>query len=924
MAMTEATRQVAIASNDDGTPSLDALAEGEQTFRKLLEALPDAILVHSENKVVFVNPFCVRLLAAERPEQLLGKDLSEIVHSAYLPAIKNRIRNCYSTGLASPPMESILLACDGSSVEIEAVAIPICWNGSPAIEVVLRDIRERKRAERAAQQWQQRLELAQKAGLRIGLWDWDVAANMVIWSDETYRQFGFTRDTFSGSVADAVTRIHPEDRPIVENAIRKVVAGGGEYAAQYRLVRPDGTTCWVDAHGVMVGNEAPHMIGVGVDITDVKKAQQSLQESEEKYLLLLNSTAEAIYGLDLKGNCTFCNPACVRLLGHQVIEDLLGKSIHAVMHHTRADGTPYPEQECEIYAAVREGTASHVTDEVLWRADGTSFSAEYWSYPMHRAGELVGAVVTFLDTSDRKRAELALRQSEEKYRKLFENATYGIYRSKIDGTLLDVNPALVAMLGYRSKEELLARNLDRDIYENPAARAAILNRYGTANECVRAEVNWRCKDGRIIVVRLNGRIVRQADGMVSHYEVIVEDVTERRSLEEQFRQAQKMEAVGLLAGGISHEFNNLLSVILGNAELLLDTVNSGVQQHQAEEIKKAVSRAAELTRQLLDFSRKEAANPTVLDLNMVVREVDKILQRVIGEDVRVVTHLATGLGSVRADRGQIEQILMNLATNARDAMPNGGKLTIRSENAELGTADLVRYPYAKRGKYIRLSVTDTGVGMTEEVRARIFEPFFTTKPQGHGTGLGLASVYGMVKQSGGYISISSAPRAGSTFDIYLPRVDEKARSLPTNSASEMRSDYPRGTETILLLEDEESVRQLTCIALRGSGYNVLQARQGEHAIDLAKQYAGQIPLMISDIVLPDINGPSVVKRVQVLHPEAKALYVSGYAEAPVTQQLISEGAIFMQKPVSRSDLLRKVDEMLHPVLHSTPDKPLPV
>ena len=921
MAMTEATRQVAIASNDDGTPSLDALAEGEQTFRKLLEALPDAILVHSENKVVFVNPFSVRLLAAERPEQLLGKDLSEIVHSAYLPAIKNRIRNCYSTGLASPPMESILLACDGSSVEIEAVAIPICWNGSPAIEVVLRDIRERKRAERAAQQWQQRLELAQKAGLRIGLWDWDVAANMVIWSDETYRQFGYTRNTFSGSVADAVTRIHPEDRPIVENAIRKVVAGGGEYAAQYRLVRPDGTTCWVDAHGVMVGNGAPHMIGVGVDITDVKKAQQSLQESEEKYLLLLNSTAEAIYGLDLKGNCTFCNPACVRLLGHQVIEDLLGKSMHAVMHHTRADGTPYPEQECEIYAAVREGTASHVTDEVLWRADGTSFSAEYWSYPMHRAGELVGAVVTFLDTSDRKRAELALRQSEEKYRKLFENATYGIYRSKIDGTLLDVNPALVAMLGYRSKEELLARNLDRDIYENPAARASILNRYGSSQH-VRTEVNWKRKDGKIIVVRLNGRIVREANGLVSRFEVMVEDVTERRSLEEQFRQAQKMEAVGLLAGGISHEFNNLLSVILGNTELLLDTIGSGTQQHQAEEIKKATGRAAQLTRQLLAFSRKESLNPTILDLNTVVREVDKILPRLIGEDVQVVTHLAMGLGAVRADCGQIEQILMNLATNARDAMPNGGKFTIRTENAELGAADLARYAYVKPGRYIRLSVSDTGVGMSEEVRARIFEPFFTTKPQGHGTGLGLASVYGMVKQSGGYISTSSIPGAGSTFDIYLPRVDEKALPLPQVSA--LRSDYPRGTETILLLEDEESLRQVTFASLRGSGYNVLQAGRGDHAIDLAHQYQGPIPLIISDIVLPDMAGPSVVTKVQALHPETKALYVSGYAEVPVAQQLISEGAIFMQKPVSRSDLLRKVDEMLHPVLHSTPDKPLPV
>ncbi len=895
----------------DPVPSLEKLPQVEQGFRTLVEALPDAILVHSQDKIVFVNPSCIRLLAAKGPEHLLGKDIAEFIHPDYLSAIKNRIRDCYSTGTASPPLEAIVLACDGSPVEIEAVAIPISWNGSPAIEVAVRDISKRMRAERAAQQWEQRLELAQKAGLRIGLWDWDVLANTVVWSDESYRQFGFSREMFSGGVDDAVTRLHPEDRAQVEEAIRAVLAGGGEYASQYRLVRPDGTTCWVDAHGVMVRDGSPHMIGVGVDITDMKNAQQSLQESQENYLLLLNSTAEAIYGLDLNGNCTFCNPACVRLLGYQDSTDLLGKKMHAVLHHTRADGTPYPEQECEIYVAVRKGTPSHVTDEVLWCADGTSFSAEYWSYPMYRAGERVGAVVTFLDISDRKRAELALRESEEKYRKLFENATYGIYRSKTDGTLLDVNLALVAMLGYSSKEELLTRNLNRDIYTDPAARAAILNRYGTANECVRAEVNWRCKDDRIIVVRLNGRIVRQADGMVSHYEVIVEDVTERRSLEEQFRQAQKMEAVGLLAGGISHEFNNLLSVILGNAELLLDTVNSGVQQHQAEEIKKAISRAAELTRQLLDFSRKEAANPRVLDLNMVVREVDKVLQRVIGEDVRVVTHLATGLGSVRADRGQIEQILMNLATNARDAMPNGGKLTIRTENAELGTADLVRYPYAKRGKYIRLSVTDTGVGMTEEVRSRVFEPFFTTKPQGRGTGLGLASVYGIVKQSGGYISISSAPGAGSTFDIFLPRVDEKALSLPTDSASDMRSDYPRGTETILLLEDDESLRQVTCTALRGSGYNVLQARQGEHAIDLATQYAGQIPLMICDIVLPDINGPSVVKRVQVLHPEAKALYVSGYAEAPVTQQLISEGAIFMQKPVSRSDLLRKVDEMLH-------------
>ena len=653
--MAEATERVGVTPSDRN-PSLKALAESEARFRKLVEALPDAILVHCEDKIVFVNPFCVRLLAAQGPEQLLGKNISRIIHSDYLPGIKDRIRDCYAAGTASPPPESILIACDGTSVEIEAVAIPISWNGLPAIEVVARDIRTRKRAERQVYEWQKRLELAQKAGLRIGLWDWDVIANSVIWSDETYRQFGFTRDTFSGRVEDAVARIHPEDRPRVEEVIRKVLAGGEEYAAQYRLMRPDGNTCWIDARGVLVRNGSTHMLGIGIDITDLKKTELCLQDREEEYLLLLNSTAEAIYGLDLEGRCTFCNPACVRLLGHEALENLLGRNMHALMHHTQADGSPYPEEECEIYVAVREGRASHVTDEVLWRGDGTSFLAEYWSYPMYKAGELVGAVVTFLDISDRKRAELALRQSEEKYRKLFENAPYGIFLSKRDGTLLDVNPALVTMLGYDSREELLSRNLSRDIYEDPAARASLLDKYETSGRMDDAELKWKRKDKKIITVRTSGGAVYEQDGLFSHFEVIVEDITNRLSLEDRFRQAQKMEAVGLLAGGISHDFNNLLSVILGNTDLLLEKIQSEAHLHYAEEIQKAANRAAQLTRQLLAFSRKQVLFPTVLDLNKIVQDIGKILQRLIGEDVRVVTDMETNLGSICADRGQVEQV----------------------------------------------------------------------------------------------------------------------------------------------------------------------------------------------------------------------------------------------------------------------------
>ena len=465
------------------------------------------------------------------------------------------------------------------------------------------------------------------------------------------------------------------------------------------------------------------------------------------------------------------------------------------------------------------------------------------------------------------------------------------------------------MLGYSSKEELLTRNLSRDIYELPADRRSILDSFGANGRVSGHEVNWKRKDGKIIVVRVSGGAFRRQDGSFSHFEVIVEDVTERRSLEAQFRQAQKMEVVGLLAGGISHDFNNLLGVILGNADLLLETAPTAVQQHYADQIMKASHRAAELTRQLLAFSRKQILYPVILDLNAVVRDVGKILQRLIGEDVQIVTDLTPSLDSTRADRGQIEQILMNLATNARDAMPNGGTFTIRTRNAELGQDHVALYPYAKLGRYVLLSVKDTGVGMTDAIRQRVFEPFFTTKAEGRGTGLGLATVYGIVKQSNGYIWLSSAPGAGATFDIYLPRVDEKAPPLVTGK--EERSEYPRGTETILLLEDEESLRQVMSEFFTTNGYNVLQAGRGSHAIEVAEQHKGLIALIISDVVLPDMSGPSVVTKVRALHPEAKVLYVSGYAEVPVAQQLIAEGATLLLKPVSRGDLLRKVDEMLH-------------
>jgi PAS domain S-box-containing protein len=756
--------------------------------------------------------------------------------------------------------------------------------------------------------WRQWLDLARKAGLRIGLWDWDVQANLVTWSDETYLQCRAARDVFSGRIEDTIATIHPEDRARVERAIQKVVMGGTEYAEKYRLVRPDETICWIETFGVVVRSDsATHLLGMEIDVTNLKNAQQAGRDSEEKYLLLLNSTAEGIYGLDLEGNCTFCNPSCLRLLGYRAPEDLLGKNMHALVHHTLADGTPYHEEKCQISVGLRERTAIHLADEMLWRADESHFRAEYRSYPMYKSGTFVGSVVTFFDISERKSAEQALRESDEKYRELVENATYGIFRSNGEGDFLVVNPALVAMLGYSSKSELMTCNLNTDIYQNPADLLSMLEMFGTRERVSGTRVNWKRKDGKTVSVRISGRQVHGKDGRVTHFELIAEDITEWLSIEKQLLHAQKMEAVGLLAGGISHDFNNHLSVILGNVDLMMEKAPSGVLQRHAGQIKKAIERASQLTRQLLAFSRKQVLNPTVLDLNAVVSDVVGILRRLIGEDVQIVVEGETNLGSIHADRGQIEQILMNLATNARDAMPTGGKFTLRTENVELGP-DMAPDPHIRPGPYVRLSVSDTGVGMNEEVRSRVFEPFFTTKPLGKGTGLGLAAVYGIVNQNGGYIWISSEPGAGTTFDIYLPRGHGKASLLGDGLG--IRSERPKGTGTILVLEDEESLRAVFCEFLTAGGYRVLQAGRGDQAVKVAQEHKGPIHLMVSDVVLPDMTGPSVVERIRTLHPEICAFYVSGYTNVPAAQKIVEEGAILMQKPISRSDFMGTVDALL--------------
>jgi signal transduction histidine kinase/CheY-like chemotaxis protein len=424
------------------------------------------------------------------------------------------------------------------------------------------------------------------------------------------------------------------------------------------------------------------------------------------------------------------------------------------------------------------------------------------------------------------------------------------------------------------------------------------------------EVRWKRKDGSAMTVRLSGRVVNSPEETAEVVEIIAEDITERRVLENQFRQAQKMEAVGRLAGGVAHDFNNLLMVISGYTEVLLEhTRKSNPLYPKIEAIHQATDRATTLTRQLLAFSRKQLLELKVVDLNVIVEDMERLLRPLIGENIELQTQLARDLGRTRADAGQIEQVIMNLVVNSKDAMPNGGKITIQSGNAQLKHDDLGReYSYIKPGEYVVLSVSDTGHGMDKETQLRIFEPFFTTKEKGKGTGLGLSTVYGIIKQSGGYVLVESELQRGTTFRIYLPRVEDALEPINATGAS---SSQNGGSETVLLVEDEESVRQLVRETLESKGYKVLEADHGESALHIVSRHSGKIDMLITDVVMPGMSGRELSAQLCSSYPHTKVLYLSGYTEDAIAHEgVLESGTAFLQKPFTLQMLARKVREVL--------------
>ena len=510
-----------------------------------------------------------------------------------------------------------------------------------------------------------------------------------------------------------------------------------------------------------------------------------------------------------------------------------------------------------------------------------------------------------------KESEMASMQevlANKRYRELVENAIYGIYHESAEGRLLDANEALVEMLGYASKEELFALDVAKDVFLYATERARMIEQYRSTGRIRGVEVIWKRKGGKVITVLLSGRAVLDEQKQAVGFESIVEDVSEQRRLERQLRLTQRMEAVGQLAGGIAHEFNNMLAIIIGYSDVLAESFDpADALCGNLEQIKKAADRAATLTRQLLAFSRQQVLQSKVIDLNAAVTEMAKLLRRLVGENIELMVETDPSLGRVKADAAQVEQVIMNLATNARDAMPRGGKLTIKTANAELGEPYTREHVTMPPGRYVVLSVTDTGGGMDAESLVHIFDPFYTTKEKRKGAGLGLATVYGFVKQSGGYIWVDSELGKGSMFRVYLPQVEAAVTPLQPAISGQLRGS----SESILLVEDEQALRKVMREHLERSGYRVLEAGHGEEAIQVAKDHRGFLHLMITDVVMPGMSGRAVAESLATLRPETKVLFMSGYSHNEIEQYGVLEPEVpLLAKPFTREKLTRKIRELL--------------
>jgi len=871
-------------------------------LRTAVQQLPvSVVLTDAEGRIRYVNPAFTRITGYQ-PEEALGSTPRLLKSGAQDAGFYKGLWGEILSGREWRG-EVTNRRKDGTPYVQELVIQPVRDAAGRVAHFVGigHDVTERRRAEKAlADSESQFRALADQSLTGIALIQ-DGRFEYV--NPRLAEMFGYAPAEMIG--LRSVDVVHEQDRPMMAESIRQRLSG--EVASVHHIfkgLRQDGSVVDLELYGCTLeyrGRRAA--MSTLLDITDRKRAEATLQAQERRFRSLIENSAEGIGLIGSDTSAIYLSPAFERMLQHPV-QEWLDRPLLDLVH---------PEDLQHAIDVLVKGLQAPGL-AVAWQLRFRN-AAGAWLWMEGTAVNLLadpavqGIVVNWREVTERKQAEEALLASERRARTLFDTVHLIVLGLDRDGKVDYVNPYFLQLTGY-TREEVLGQPwterflpmaqqkemqavflelLEHDFH--PHYQNAILTRTGEER-----------------LIAWNNTVLRDPQGGPIGTLSIGEDITERRRLEAQLRQAQKMEAVGQLTGGIAHDFNNILMAIVGYTDFLLPaTLASPALVDDVREIRKAADRATVLTRQLLAFSRRQVLVAQLLDVNALVTELARMLKRLIGEDVTLRLALADGIGTVRADPGQLEQVIMNLALNARDAMPAGGTLDIGTENVELDRNYVETHPYVAAGPYVVLWVTDSGTGMSKEVLAHVFEPFYTTKKQGEGTGLGLATVYGIVKQSGGHISVYSEPDEGSTFKIYLPRVEEAPQAV---GAAEARTPAGGG-ETILVVDDDESVRALVERVLGEQGYIVLAASRPEAALQVVREHAGRIDLLVTDVVMPGRSGRELAEELTGVLPGLKVLYMSGYThDAIVHRGVLDPGLHYLSKPVSADVLLRTVRDLL--------------
>jgi two-component system, cell cycle sensor histidine kinase and response regulator CckA len=808
---------------------------------------------------------------------------------------------------------------DGRLVNIETSVSAILGDRGEIVGflAIQRDIAERKKAELALKASQEMFSKAfhsspEPMGI-MALPDW----KFLDVNKATCDLIGFTREEIIGHTGRELGLASVTG--VSETLLESIMQGNfRNKELDLRVKSGANRTVLVSLEMVEIGGQTC-ILAQGRDVTEHRRAENALRASDRRYRDFISHSQEGVWRIELNKpfaidlppeeqlECVYkqayiaeCNDAMARMLGASSVETLIGKRLIDLL----------PSNDTGRLESIRSAASGGWQNRTIqfqgMDLKGRTRHMQRTEIPIIENGMLTRVWGMTRDVTDLHDAEEALRASEQRYRLLFERSVAGVLETTLDGRLLECNDAFARIQGYTSRDEILSANVG-DFYLERADGTALVDLLKQQPIVMGQEFQTRRKDGTPIWMLVSASLVENDQGGATILATAF-DITQWKELGEQLRQSQKMEAVGRLAGGVAHDFNNMLQIINGYSELVIDELppQDPLRSH-VHEIKNIVERAAGLTRQLLAFSRQQVLAPQVLDLNIAIANLSKMLRRLIGEDVELFVTEGRPLSRVKADPGQIDQVIMNLAVNARDAMPQGGKLTIETSNVEIdATYALAHFPMTP-GRYVMIAVNDTGCGMDAETQARIFEPFFTTKDKGKGTGLGLATVYGIIKQSGGFIWVESEVGKGTTFKVFLPPAGE----APAIHERKADSAKIHGTETVLLVEDEEYVRSLVRRSLESKGYAVLEARNGQEALHVAKQHEGPIHLLITDVVMPGMSGRELSENLAPLRPDMKTLFMSGYTDDSILHHgILQSGGTLLQKPFTAEALASKVRQVL--------------